>query len=484
MAISPISELSNMYANVSKTANTEGKAGSKVEATDFQAYMQDATAKNDTKDQFMDDLPVASDSTKIKKADDTAKPSVESKETSTADNNKQVNNSSDSLSTDHKDVKTVDAGATKELKDKIIDEAAKELGISEEDIVEVLSQLGIGAADLLNTENVSLLVASVTGDGDVLGILTDETAADMVLELNSNIEELLNTEADIQGITPELLKDLAIETAAPAIEVTESAVEAPVLVTENENNIKMEAPITEGENIVVSREVANTEVVDNTKQSDNDTNQQADDDGNNTERGAQRHDNTESIAQGVISSTMEAHTDSMNVTEVDNTMMAGESSQIDTIDIINQIQEHVRVEFKEDMTQLQMQLNPENLGTVNLTIAAKEGNVTAQLMTQNEAVQAALESQIAMLRESLEQQGVKVEAIEVTVASHGFEQNLEQGNDYNDQQEEANERLRKATRRIDINGIMTDEDIEALDESEQVTAKMMQADGNSMDYKV
>ena len=51
-------------------------------------------------------------------------------------------------------------------------------------------------------------------------------------------------------------------------------------------------------------------------------------------------------------------------------------------------------------------------------------------------------------------------------------------------QEEENERLRKATRRINISGLMTDEDIEELDEAEQVTAKMMQADGNSMDYRV
>lgn len=470
MAISPISELSNMYAGVSKKSDSDAKVDGKIE---FQSYMQDATTKNDSKDPYMDNLPVASNKMKA----DTSK-SADTKETSTVDNSEKVNKNSDSLSTDHKDVKKVDEGATKELKDKIIDEAAKELGVSEEDIVEVLSQLGIGAADLLNTENVSLLVANVAGDGDVLGILTDENAAGMVLELNANIEDILNVEAKAQDVSPDLLKDIAIN-SVETVEAVETAMEADVLPTD-----ELDAPVTETENIVVSHEavpVSNSQ--ESTKAEDN-SGQTSSDSGQDTGSRLDHRDDHESIAQNVINSANQGPDNNIQVTDVDNTMVASESSQVDTIDIINQIQEHVRVEFKEDMTQLQMQLNPENLGTVNLTIAAKEGNVTAQLMTQNEAVQAALESQIAMLKESLEQQGVKVEAIEVTVASHSFEQNLEQGNDFNDQQEEVNERLRKATRKLDINGIMTDEEIDELDEAEQVTARMMQADGNSMDYRV
>lgn len=470
MAISPISELSNMYAGVSKKSDSEAKVDGKIE---FQSYMQDATTKNDSKDPYMDNLPVASNKMKA----DTSK-SADTKETSTVDNSEKVNKNSDSLSTDHKDVKKVDEGATKELKDKIIDEAAKELGVSEEDIVEVLSQLGIGAADLLNTENVSLLVANVAGDGDVLGILTDENAAGMVLELNANIEDILNVEAKAQDVSPDLLKDIAIN-SVETVEAVETAMEADVLPTD-----ELDAPVTETENIEVSHEVVPVSNSQESTKAEDNSGQTSSDSGQDTGSRLDHRDDHESIAQNVINSANQGPDNNIQVTDVDNTMVASESSQVDTIDIINQIQEHVRVEFKEDMTQLQMQLNPENLGTVNLTIAAKEGNVTAQLMTQNEAVQAALESQIAMLKESLEQQGVKVEAIEVTVASHSFEQNLEQGNDFNDQQEEVNERLRKATRKLDINGIMTDEEIDELDEAEQVTARMMQADGNSMDYRV
>ena len=142
------------------------------------------------------------------------------------------------------------------------------------------------------------------------------------------------------------------------------------------------------------------------------------------------------------------------------------------------------MQVHENVTELNMQLNPENLGTVHLNVAAKNGQITAQLITQNESVQAALEAQIAMVKESLEAQGVKVEAIEVTVSSHGFEQNLEQGNDSNQQQEEVNEGLKKATRKLNLGDILMNGALDEVSEEDAVTVSMMQADGNTMDYKV
>lgn len=46
-----------------------------------------------------------------------------------------------------------------------------------------------------------------------------------------------------------------------------------------------------------------------------------------------------------------------------------------------------------------------------------------------------LETQVADLRQNLNQAGVKVDAIEVTVASHEFEKNLEQNQENEKQQE-------------------------------------------------
>ncbi|MBQ9767917.1 MAG: flagellar hook-length control protein FliK, partial [Lachnospiraceae bacterium] len=90
-------------------------------------------------------------------------------------------------------------------------------------------------------------------------------------------------------------------------------------------------------------------------------------------------------------------------------------------EIANQIMEQIKIVIKPDQTNMELQLNPEHLGRVNLTITEKEGMMTAQFTTQSEVAKEAIESQMAALRETLQNQGIKVESIEVTVSEFGFE---------------------------------------------------------------
>jgi flagellar hook-length control protein FliK len=106
--------------------------------------------------------------------------------------------------------------------------------------------------------------------------------------------------------------------------------------------------------------------------------------------------------------------------------------------------------------------------------------VSAQLYAQNEAVSAALEAQIATLVENLNQAGVRVDAIEVSVAAHEFERNLEQ-NAKDDGEQERHEEGKKSARRSlrldsldDLSGLMTEE--------ETLVARMMKENGNSVDF--
>ena len=127
------------------------------------------------------------------------------------------------------------------------------------------------------------------------------------------------------------------------------------------------------------------------------------------------------------------------------------------------------------MTSLQMQLHPESLGTLQIQISAKEGIMTAQFTAESLAVKAVLEGQMIQLQESFLQQDIKVEAIEVTVATHQFESNLEQGRE-GSEQEEAKQSKR---RRIDLSRL---EETEELSDAEELIAKIMSENGNSVDY--
>ena len=90
-------------------------------------------------------------------------------------------------------------------------------------------------------------------------------------------------------------------------------------------------------------------------------------------------------------------------------------------------------------------------------------------------VKEALESRIADLKQNMNQAGVKVDAVEVTVGGHEFEKNLEQNAKQEEQQAEEREKAANATRHINLNeldglsGLMTEE--------ETLVAKMMAEQG-------
>lgn len=151
----------------------------------------------------------------------------------------------------------------------------------------------------------------------------------------------------------------------------------------------------------------------------------------------------------------------------------------DTELIMNQITDYMKAQVSEGMSELEMQLHPESLGSLHVRLIAKEGMVTAQFTAQNDAVKAALESQMIQLQETFEEQGVKVEAIEVMVASHKFDRNLSQNSG---QQEGASDRqpARAKVRRLNLGDETLEE--ENLDAEEQLAADIMRQNGGTVDY--
>lgn len=145
--------------------------------------------------------------------------------------------------------------------------------------------------------------------------------------------------------------------------------------------------------------------------------------------------------------------------------------------IVRQIVQQVKVQVKPDTVSMELQLNPENLGKVNLHVSSKEGAVTAQLFVQNETVKQAIEGQIMVLREAMQQQGIKVEAVEVTVETGDFSRNLEQHEE--DSKENAREQARKVSRK-NINLLNGLEEVD-LEEEEILRTHIMRQSGNSLD---
>ncbi|MGN0482780.1 MAG: flagellar hook-length control protein FliK [Lachnospiraceae bacterium] len=161
------------------------------------------------------------------------------------------------------------------------------------------------------------------------------------------------------------------------------------------------------------------------------------------------------------------------------------TQQVDAQAIIEQITKFAKTHISLDGTTISMQLNPEHLGKVYLQASYKNGVLTAQLAAQDSAVKDAIEHQISRLQESLNQQGIKVQAIEVTIASHEFEQNLE-GNQHQmsqemGQQNQQEQERQQARRNLNLNEENIQALFEDLSEDDSLKAKMMLENGNSVD---
>lgn len=158
----------------------------------------------------------------------------------------------------------------------------------------------------------------------------------------------------------------------------------------------------------------------------------------------------------------------------------GTGTQVNVADIIKQIVEFSRVTISRTATTMEIQLNPENLGKLYLQLSAKDGIVSAHITAQNEVVKEALESQIVQFKENMNDAGIKVDAVEVTVGSHEFEKNLEQNAKQEERQAEEQEKAAGQTRKINLKEL--DEWDGLLTEEESLVAQMMAEQGNSIDF--
>jgi len=315
------------------------------------------------------------------------------------------------------------AGLMQELINSIMQMLEEKLGMTAEELQAALGELGITEVDLLNAGNLTQFVVDVKADGNLNELLVNEDLHMAVTELTDALEAAADDISEELGKEFEQIKtEFSDYTEAVGTEMAKTEVK----IATTENNGKFDMNDETGNNRASDNAVYNgagmfNEVVNN-------------------------------IAQ--------------NASEVSNTQI--------TADIVNQVIEQVKVRITEDVTSMELQLTPESLGKINLQVSAKDGVVTAQITTETLIAKEAVESQVALLKENLNEQGVKVEAVEVTVAPHQFEARDEE------QREKSNEEQQTSRRRfIDVNGDEEDQ----FDEAAAIARDIMMSGGNRMDIR-
>lgn len=350
---------------------------------------------------------------------------------------------------DNKDV----TDTVKEVCEDIKDAIKEEFDVSDEDIKAAMELLGLTALDLLSTAKVAELIEQLTGT-DALTLITNE---DMMQSFNNIINVVDDANADIADM-------LGVKTEEVGIVLEQNNI-APVVNSEDtakQDNVKESDAKNADDNInqTVDNQESLSEVLAKKITTESDgkakNNMSESNEANNKVTYAD-------VADNMIS----------NITDTFADIITEGISTVKEADIVNQVIDSVKLMASRELTSMEVMLNPEHLGSVHITVTARNGIVSAQIATQNEQVKTALENQMVTLREQFESQGLKVDAVEITVMAHSFEA----GQNFGQSESERKQGESKVHRKLDLSSF-DDE----LEEDLESTAPAPKAEGSSVEY--
>lgn len=350
---------------------------------------------------------------------------------------------------DNKDV----TDTVKEVCEDIKDAVKEEFDVSDEDIKVAMELLGLTARDLLSTAKVAELIEQLTGT-DALTLITNE---DMMQSFNNIINVVDEANADIAGMlgvkTEEVGIVLGQNDIAPVVNSEDTAKQDNVKESDAKNaddNINQTVDNQESLSEVLAKKIT-TESDGKAKNNMSESNE-----ANNKVTYAD-------VADNMIS----------NITDTFADIITEDISTVKEADIVNQVIDSVKLMASRELTSMEVMLNPEHLGSVHITVTARNGIVSAQIAAQNEQVKTALENQMVTLREQFESQGLKVDAVEITVMAHSFEA----GQNFGQSESERKQGESKVHRKLDLSSF-DDE----LEEDLESTAPAPKAEGSSVEY--
>ena len=346
-----------------------------------------------------------------------------------------------------------DAVLLSDVMQQILQQITEQLGVSPEEVLQAMDALGISAEDL--SQNMAALLSELTGT-DQMAVLTDESLYTQVSDLANAVEQTIEELADTLGMDKEQLTTLLQDSVQNP--------EKPVIVVEQESA----APVTDMQQESTSDQEVQTATT--------------------TDIEAEQPRETKRDENGNMQQQMQdMQKPAENLQQTQGSAIAAEQTteRFDlqrTQKIIDQIADYVKIHSSEKLTSMEIALNPASLGSVNLHVSSKGGVISAQLYAQDEAVRAALESQVAALKESLEAQGMKVDAIEITEHSHQLEQNLDQNGG---QQESAEAQKKSGRRLLNLDELPEEEAYEEeMTQAEKLQIEMMRMGGNKLNFQV
>ncbi len=304
-----------------------------------------------------------------------------------------------------------------EVGEEVVSLLQETFGMSEEDIVDILEMLGLTPMDLLllvspefqnvvplNVENIKAFIMEVHGVEDANLFLFSDAMSGELNDIMSGLQDILEqvTGMDIGKLDEgnEVLTGFAEKFSEFVGKAEGSAKETVVEGTGQQDTSEMMTSAAKDEIPVVVETSGEQDLSDT--------------------YGESQQPASQGVRQEVNESPLNAFVErlSQSFEEVAQEEVAAPRELM--TNIVDQVVNHIRIRVLPQTTSMELQLNPESLGRVNLNVTSNNGLATATLTVQNEVAKEALESQLTVLRENLESHGLKVDSVEVNVSEFGF----------------------------------------------------------------
>ena len=384
---------------------------------------------------------------------------------------------------------------TDDISSQIVEKVTDDLDISEDELNNAMQLLGLTAMDLLNPANLAALYCEVTGNA------SDPQA----LVLNADFTALFNDVSQVASENDAQLDLLSQLTASDDGEILDADIVSSADTNESTGSVNTPEKTVDssyddtaasGQNINDTADEA-VKVYDGGTQDSSYKNPDEGTSPGETGNGITSDENTEKSqvdssfddsGERVLHHDDGAHSDNSvlhaSVSEQLNTDTSFEMSQsqsrlrVDTTDIIRQIVDSMSISNTTEESAINLQLTPESLGRMYINVSQKNSEISARIAVSNEAVKEALQTQMVNLKEALNNSGIRVNEVEITVASHEFERNLEQGAANDSRQQESTNSYNGSN--SSDSGI--DSDMMQDRAEERLVTQIMRDNGNSVDF--
>lgn len=288
-----------------------------------------------------------------------------------------------------------------EVVEEAIEVISEMFGIPPEVLQSILDQSQMTLTDLSDSGNLIQIVQEVFGHEDMSSMLLDPEATSTLKEVKEAVGQLLQDLGMDSGEIASMLQQ-ARGGRETQVEVTETT--TPGHTTDPILNDGAEGQKGGEVEVVDLREGKNTSAY-----------------SDDSSGGQNRQTFGEMISQQIAT--------------VRDTAAVGETvksqfQQISTSEVIDQIVTKAIVNLSDEKTSMALQLNPGHLGKVAVSVTAEQGVIKGQFIAENHVVKEMLETNMIQLKTQLEEQGIKVDKIEVTLGN---------ATDYFDQRQQENQ---------------------------------------------